>query len=81
MVFDGVSLDDRDVQKLATILEGPLEIKLRQALLFSAEVVCLTFDERAAVFAALDRAPWDYEEIRDLLMTNDTWSHTRAVTT
>ena len=79
MVFDGVSLDDRDVRKLVAILDGELAHKLQHALLFSAEIVSLTFEERAAVFSALDRAPWEYEEIRELLLANDRWSHTRAV--
>jgi len=79
MVLDGVSLDDRVVRKLAAILEGPLANKLEQALLYSAGIVSLTFEDRAAVFAALDRAPWEYEEIRELLLANERWSHTRAV--
>jgi hypothetical protein len=79
MVLDGVLLDERVARKLAAIVEGPLAYKLEQALLFAAEIVTLTFEERAAVFAALDRAPWEYEEIRELLLANETWSHTRTV--
>jgi hypothetical protein len=79
MVLDGVSLDDRVVQKLSAILERPLALKLEQALFFSAEIVTLTFEERAAVFAALDRAPWEFEEVRELLLVGDRWSHTRGV--
>lgn len=79
MVLDGVSLDDRVVQKLAAILERPLGHKLEQALFFSAEIVTLTFEERVAVFAALDRAPWEFEEVRELLLVGERWSHTRGV--
>ena len=79
MVLDGVSLDHRDVHRLVTILDGQLSHKIQRALLYSAEIVTLSFDERAAVLAALDRAPWEYEEIRELLLANDRWSHTRAV--
>jgi hypothetical protein len=79
MILDGVSLDAREVQKLAAILEGQLAEKIKRALLYSAQIVTLTFEERAAVFSALDRAPWEYEEIRELLLANDRWSHTRVV--
>jgi len=38
----------------------------------------LTFDERVAVLAALDRAPWEFEEVRELLLASESWSLTRA---
>ena len=78
MVLAGVSLDDRVVHRLISILEGQLRRKLQQALFFSAEIVALTFDERVAVLAALDRAPWEFEEVRELLLASESWSLTRA---
>jgi hypothetical protein len=78
MLLDGVSLDDRVVRELASILNKPLGRKLEQALFFSAEVVALTFEERVAVLAALDRAPWEFDEIRDLLLTGHNWGLARA---
>jgi hypothetical protein len=78
MVLEGVSLDDRAVHRLISILDGQLRRKLQQALFFSAEIVALTFDERVAVLAALDRAPWEFEEIRELLLGGQSWSLARA---
>jgi hypothetical protein len=74
MVLEGVSLDDRVVHRLISILDGQLRRKLQQALFFSAEIVALTFDERVAVLAALDRAPWEFDEIRALLLGGQSWS-------
>jgi hypothetical protein len=74
MVLEGVSLDDRVVHRLISILDGQLRRKLQQALFFSADIVALTFDERVAVLAALDRAPWEFEEIRELLLGGQSWS-------
>ena len=68
MVLDGVSLDDRVVRDLAAMVDKPLGQKLEQALFFSAEIVSLTFQERVTVLRALDGAPWEFEEVRVLLM-------------
>ena len=73
MVLDGVSLDDRVVRDLTAFLERPLGQKLEQALLFHARIVTLTHEERLAVFEALDRAPWAFEEVRELLLADDGW--------
>ena len=73
MVLDGVSLDDRVVRDLAAVVGKPLGQKLEQALFFSAEIVALTRVEKEAVLAALDRMPWEYEEVRELLLAGDTW--------
>jgi hypothetical protein len=73
MVLDGVSLDDRVVRELTAILDGPLGRKLEQAQFFSAKIVALTHEERLAVLAALDRLPWEYEEVRGLFVASDRW--------
>ena len=73
MVLDGVSLDDRVVRDLMAFLERPLGQKLEQALFFSARIVALTHEERLAVLEALDRAPWAFEEVRELLLADDSW--------
>ena len=73
MVLDGVSLDDRVVRDLTPFLEWPLAKKLEQALLFHAKIVALTHEEKLAVFEALDRAPWAFEEVRELLLADDRW--------
>ena len=78
MMLDGVSLDARAVHRLASILDGPPRRKLEQALFFSAEVVALTFQERVTVLAALDGAPWEFDELRELLMDDYLWCKTRA---
>ena len=71
MVLDGVSLENRVVRDLAAIVGRPLGQKLEQALFFSAEIVALTRGERAEVLAALDRTPWEFEEIRKLLLAGE----------
>ena len=73
MVLDGVLLDDRVVRDLKPFLERPLAKKLEQALFFSARIVALTHEERLAVLEALDRAPWAFEEVRELLLADHRW--------
>lgn len=68
MVLDGVSIDDRVVRDIAAVVAKPLAQKLEQALFFRAEVVALTRVEKEAILAALDRMPWEYEELRELLL-------------
>ncbi len=71
MVLDGVSLDDRVVRELAAVVGKPLGTKLEQALFFSAEIVALTRVEKEAVLAALDRMPWEFEEVRERFLAGD----------
>ena len=73
MLLGGVSLDDRLVRKLAEVLNGPLENKLTQALVFRAKVVALTPEEKATVLSALERAPAELRDVRDLLLADDQW--------
>ena len=68
MVLDGVAVDDRVVREIAAVVGKPLAQKLEQALFFSAEVVALTRTEKDAVLAAVGRMPWEYEEVRELLL-------------
>jgi len=81
MVLDGVSLENRVVRDLAAIVGRPLGQKLEQALFFSAEIVALTRGERAEVLAALDRMPWEFEEIRKLLLAGERWGGSRLALT
>jgi len=74
MVLDGVSLDDRVVRDLIAFLDRALGRKLELALFFSAKIVALTHEERLAVLAALDRAPWQWEEVRDRFRAGDRWA-------
>ena len=55
------------------VLERPLGRKLEQALLFRAKIVALTRDERAAVLAALERAPAQLDEVRKALLADENW--------
>jgi hypothetical protein len=73
MMIGGVRLEDRDVRALASILERPLRRRLEQALLFRAKVLALTRDEKAEVLSALERAPGGLEEVRELLLADETW--------
>ena len=76
MELDGVSLDDRFVRQLTTFLDRRLGHKLEQALFFSADVVALTHAERVAVLGALDRMPWEFEELRERFLAGDRWAET-----
>ena len=81
MVLDGVSLEDRVVRALAAVVGRPLGQKLEQALFFSAEIVALTRGERAEVLAALDRMPWEFDEVRKLLLAGDSWGRSGVALT
>jgi hypothetical protein len=73
MVLGGVAVEDRLVRGLASLVDKPLGTKLETALLFRAKVVGLTKDERAAVLKALENAPGDLRDVRDLLLTDENW--------
>ena len=73
MLLGGVEVEDRLIRELAGIVERPLGSKLERALFFRAKVMGLTGDERQAVLAALETAPDELQNIRDLLLTNDRW--------
>jgi len=62
MIVGGVWLEDRLVRELAPLVERPLGRRLEQALLFRAQVVALTREERASVLFALDQAPGQLDE-------------------
>jgi len=47
--------------------------KLEQALLFRAQIVAMTRDEKRAVLAALEQAPAELEELRELLLADENW--------
>lgn len=73
MIFGGVWVEDRVVRELTPLVERPLGRRLEQALLFRAQVVALTRDEKAAVLSALERAPRALGEVRDLLLADQNW--------
>jgi hypothetical protein len=73
MLFGGVSVDDRLVRELARVLNRPLERKLEQALVFRAKVVSLSRDEKAAVLAALEQAGGELDQVRELLLADESW--------
>jgi hypothetical protein len=68
MVLDGVLVEDRVVRELAAVVDRPLAQKLQRALFFSAEIVALTRDEKAAVMAALNRDDWEFKDVRERLL-------------
>ena len=73
MLLGGVLVDDRLIRGLASRVDKPLGAKLESALLFRAKIVGLTRDERTAVLRALDNAPAELRELRDLLVAHDGW--------
>lgn len=73
MLLSGVAVDDRLVRGLALLVDGSLGSKLESALFFRARVVGLTKEERAAVLRALENAPADLRDMRDLLLADDNW--------
>jgi len=72
MLLGGVAIDDRLVRRVATIVDRPLASKLDQALLFRAQIVALTVDEKKAILAALEKAP-ELEPVRELLIEDEQW--------
>jgi hypothetical protein len=73
MLLSGVSVDDRLVRDLAARVGKPLGLKLEGALRFRAKVVGLTKDEKAAVLGALENAPAELRELRNVLVADDNW--------
>jgi hypothetical protein len=73
MMIGGVWIDDPQVRKLTTIVERPVARRLEQALLFRAQVVAMTRDEKRAILSALERAPAGLEEVRELLVADENW--------
>jgi len=46
---------------------------LDRALLFRAQIVALTRDEKMAILAALEKAPPDLEPVRKMLIADAQW--------
>jgi hypothetical protein len=79
MVLGGVPVDDRLVRRLAAILGRPLGSKLDHALLFRAEIVALTRDEKDRILEALEHAPPELEPVRELLLADENWHFRRRL--
>ena len=78
MIMGGVWVDDGVVRRLAAMLERrPLGRRLEQALLFRAQVIAMTRDEKEAVLSALARAP-ELDDVRDLLLADENWRARRS---
>ena len=73
MLLGGVPIDDALVRRLSTILGRPVGDKLDRALLFRAQIVALTRDEKMAILAALEKAPPDLEPVRKMLIADAQW--------
>ena len=73
MIIGGVWIDDRHVRELAAIVDRPVGRRLEQALLFRAQIVAMTREEKRAVLSALDRAPANLEDVRELLLADESW--------
>lgn len=79
MVLGGVPIDDRLVRRLAAHVGSPLGSKLDHALLFRAQIVALTRNEKEAILAALESAPHELDELRELLRADENWSLRRRL--
>jgi hypothetical protein len=73
MLLGGVSVEDRLVRDLASLVDKSLGRKLETALLFRAQIVGLTREERRAVLAALESAPDDLKGLREQLRADEAW--------
>jgi len=73
MLLGGVPIDDRLVRRLSGILDRPLGNKLDHALLFRAQIVALTREEKEAILTALEKAPPELEPLRQLLIADAQW--------
>jgi hypothetical protein len=73
MLLGGVDVQDRLVRQLANIVNRPLAHKLEKALLFRSVIVGLTRDEMEAILTALESAPAELRDLRDLLLSERQW--------
>ena len=73
MVIGGVWVDDRHLRELVPILERSVGRRLEQALLFRAQFIALTSDEKRAVLAALERGSAELNDVRELLLADENW--------
>jgi hypothetical protein len=73
MLLGGVPIDDQLVRRLTTLLGRPVGEKLDRALLFRAQIVTLTRDEKEAILAVLEKAPPELEPVREALMADAQW--------
>ena len=79
MMFGGVAVDDRLVRRLTPLVGKSLRDKLDRALVFRAEIVGLTREEQTAILVALESAPGELGDLRDLLAADTKWPHPRRV--
>jgi hypothetical protein len=73
MLLGGVDVEDRIVRQLANIVNRPLAHKLEKALLFRSVIVGLTRDEMETILTALESAPAELHDVRDLLLSERQW--------
>jgi len=79
MLLGGVAIEDRLVRRLAEIVDRRLGNKLDHALLFRAQIVALTREEKDAILGALEQAPPELEPVRELLTTDAQWHARRRL--
>jgi hypothetical protein len=79
LLLGGVPIDDALVRRLSTILGRPVGDKLSRALLFRAQIVALTSDEKMAILRALEKAPSDLEPVREMLLADEQWHQRRRI--
>ena len=79
MLLGGVAIEDRLVRRLAEIVDRRLGNKLDHALLFRAQIVALTREEKDAILGALEQAPPELEPVREVLTTDAQWHARRRL--
>jgi hypothetical protein len=73
MLVGGVPIDERLLRELARVVDRKLARRLDTALLYRAQVLGLTVDERAAILKALETPPPGLEELRATLLQDPRW--------
>ena len=73
MLVGGVPIDERLLRELARVVDRKLARRLDTALLYRAQVLGLTVDERAAILKALENPPPGLEELRATLLQDPRW--------
>jgi hypothetical protein len=73
MLVGGVPIDERLLRELARVVDRNLAQRLDTALLYRAQVLGLTVDERAAILKALENPPPGLEELRSTLLQDPRW--------
>jgi hypothetical protein len=73
VLLGGVEVPAQTVRHLARLVGRPLSDKLESAIMFRSQVIGLSHNEKKAVLLALEKAPPELGELRQLLLASEAW--------